>query len=193
MVGDRIARHGQSAAARVTTTMPLRGGRDGKAQPLCERVAAPTGPRRRLPAHGDCHAADARTRLKALPTRAGENRTPQWANGYDAGHVAILPAGEAVGGVVYVNVADNSINTKTRYNAPLHYHLRGHRHGTNPLFLRTRARCSGVDIPHALVAVAERLPCPSPADRTIQATPTQAMQSPQTVCRTNLEAVLRPV
>src|SRR5438093_9309879 len=27
---------------------------------------------------------------------------------------------------------------------PLHHHLRGHRHGTNPLFLRTRARCSGV-------------------------------------------------
>ena len=75
---------------------------------------------------------------------------------------------------------------------PLHYHLRGHRHGTNPLFLRTRARCSGVDIPHALLAVAERLRCPSPADRTIQATPTQAIQSTQTVCRTNSEALIAP-
>src|SRR5712691_9695105 len=76
---------------------------------------------------------------------------------------------------------------------PLNYHLRGHRPGINPLFLRTRARCSGVGIPHALLAVAERLRCPSPADRTIQATPTQAIQATQSVCRTDPEAALRPV
>jgi len=72
---------------------------------------------------------------------------------------------------------------------PLNHRLWGHRHGTNPLFLRTRAHCSGVGIPHALLAVAERLRCPSPADRTVQATSTQATQSTQTVCRTGPEAL----
>jgi hypothetical protein len=74
--------------------------------------------------------------------------------------------------VVYVNRADNSVNLKTRYNAPCNYHLRGHCHGTNPLFLRTRARCSGVCVPDALLAVAPRCRCPSPADRANHAIPT---------------------
>src|SRR5215475_13857485 len=53
-----------------------------------------------------------------------------------------------------------------------HHHLRGHCHGTNPLFLPARTRCTGVVLPHALLAVVQRRRCPSPADRAIQATPT---------------------
>src|SRR5215510_7890903 len=45
-----------------------------------------------------------------------------------------------------------------------HHPLRGHCHGTNPLFLPARARCTGVVLPHALLAVAQRLCCPSPAE-----------------------------
>jgi hypothetical protein len=71
----------------------------------------------------------------------------------------------AVSLVVYVNLADNSSNRKTATMPLLNHHLGGHRHGTNPLFPRTRARCSGAGIPHALLAVAERLCCPSPAER----------------------------
>src|SRR4029453_9543265 len=74
-----------------------------------------------------------------------------------------------------------------------HRYQWGHCHGTTSLFLRTRAHCSAVGIPHALLAVAERPRCRSPADCTVQATPTQATQSTQTVCRTSPEALLRPV
>src|SRR5215472_9643018 len=52
-----------------------------------------------------------------------------------------------------------------------HHHLRGHCHGTNPLFLPARARCTGVVLPHALWAVVQRRRCPSPTDRAIPATP----------------------
>src|SRR5262245_13312233 len=83
--------------------------------------------------------------------------------------------------VVYVNRVDNSVNIKTRYHAPCNSPLRGHCHGTNPLFLRTRARCSGVDIPDALLAVAPRCRCPSPADCALQAPTTPAIQCTQTV------------
>ena len=89
---------GRAQRHRCQPRCPSGADREGKAPRLCECVAAPPGPRRRLAAHGDCHAADASTRIKALPTRAGENRTPRWANGYGAGHVTILPTGEAVGG-----------------------------------------------------------------------------------------------
>jgi uncharacterized protein involved in response to NO len=48
----------------------------------------------------------------------------------------------------------NRATQKPATMPPLNHHLWGHRHGTNPLFLRTRARCSGVGIPHALLLVA---------------------------------------
>jgi len=70
----------------------------------------------------------------------------------------------------------------------LHHHLRGHCHGTNPLFLPARARCTGVVLPDALLAVAQRLRCPSPADRAIQAIPTPTLQHAQTVCEPDAQA-----
>jgi hypothetical protein len=48
-------------------------------------------------------------------------------------------------------------------------------HGPSPLFLQTRARGSGVGIPHVLLAVAQRLRSPSSADRAIEATPTSVI------------------
>jgi hypothetical protein len=74
-----------------------------------------------------------------------------------------------------------------------HRYQWGHCHGTDSLFLRTRAHCSAVGIPHALLAVAERLRCPSPAAHTVQTTPTPATHSTQTLYRTSPEALLRPV
>ena len=74
-----------------------------------------------------------------------------------------------------------------------HHHLRGHCHGTNPLFLPARARCTGVVLPHALLAVAQRRRCPSPADRAIQATPTPPFSRPQTVCGPDAQTALCPV
>src|SRR6266851_2486109 len=56
--------------------------------------------------------------------------------------------------------------------SPFHHHLRGHCHGTNPLFLPTRARGAGVRLPDALLAVAPRRRFPSPADRANHAIPT---------------------
>ena len=57
----------------------------------------------------------------------------------------------------------------------LHHHMRGHCHGTNPLFLSAQTRCTGMVLPDALLAVAQRLRRPSPADRAIQATPTPTL------------------
>jgi hypothetical protein len=74
-----------------------------------------------------------------------------------------------------------------------HHHLRGHCHGTDPLVLPTRARGSGVRLPDALLAMAQRRRCLSPADRTIQGTTTQALQCTQTLCRPHPEAPLCPV
>ena len=75
----------------------------------------------------------------------------------------------------------------------LHHHLRGHCHGTNPLFLPARARCTGVVLPHALLAVAPRRRCPSPADCAIQATPTPPLSRPQTVGGPDAQTALCPV
>jgi hypothetical protein len=65
---------------------------------------------------------------------------------------------------------------------PLNHHLRGHRHGTNPLFLRTRARCSGVGIPHAQLPVAARLRRPMPADPSTYVITPPALQRTQALC-----------
>ena len=46
--------------------------------------------------------------------------------------------------------------------SPFHHPLRGHGYDTNPLFLPPRARCSGVRLPDALLAVAQRPRRPSP-------------------------------
>jgi len=77
--------------------------------------------------------------------------------------------------------------------SPFHHPLGGHCHGTNPLFLPARARCSDICLPAALRAVAHRRCCPSPADRALQAPTTQAIQGTQTFSRTDPEAPLRPV
>src|SRR3989442_9572284 len=54
---------------------------------------------------------------------------------------------------------------KTRNHLLISPSSAGACHGTNPLFLPARARCTGVVLPHALLAVAQRLRCPSPVDR----------------------------
>src|SRR4030095_3355993 len=59
-----------------------------------------------------------------------------------------------------------------------HHPLGGHCHGTNPLFLPARARCSDICLPAALLAVAHRRCCPSPADRALPAPTPQPLQAP---------------
>src|SRR6266446_5680357 len=77
--------------------------------------------------------------------------------------------------------------------SPLHHHLRGHCHGTNPLFLPTRSRSAGVRLPDALLAVAQESRFPSPADRANHAIPTQALQGTQTICWPDPATAVRPV
>ena len=91
-------------------------------------------------------------------------------------------------------LADNSSQHKNPLQCPPYtIHLRGHRHGTNPLFLRTRARCSGVGIPHALLAVAATTP-PPVASRSLHLSHHDASApTTQTVCGADAQAPLCPV
>src|SRR5881409_1233769 len=77
--------------------------------------------------------------------------------------------------------------------SPLHHHLRGHCHGTNPLFLPTRSRGAGVCLPDALLTMAQRRPFPSPADRANHTIPTQTLLRAHTVCGPDPATVVRPV
>src|SRR5262249_17538130 len=75
----------------------------------------------------------------------------------------------------------------------LHHHPRGHCHGTNPLFLRTRSRGAGVRLPAALRALAQRRRFPSAANRANHTIPTQTLHGAQTVCWPDPATVVRPV
>ena len=84
---------------------------------------------------------------------------------------------------MYLQRTDNTRVRKSGKIAPFHPHVRGLHHGIHPNFLQTSPGLSSLAVLHAPGAVARHTSGNAPNATHTDPTTAQALQSPQTLCR----------